>query len=280
MHNKLNAVVWACILSLAAVGCQCVHCGKQTGQPDVEQEAVTAKPLPLLKYAYTEKPEDAAVREKLLRTLVKLDGKEHSLAEYISFISKATGLRIDVRWHTLKAVDINREDRFAIASGQVTAEMALQDVLRAAGGEEVRLAYKNHESQVIVTTAEHLAYETEIRVYDIWPFYAHSLNIVPNYHDETDDIYEPAHDDGQILMCGDDDGFDKIPMSELYLRLMDIIRNSVDPDGWRTGGGLSSSMEEINGLLVINTTPRQHRQVVTLFNKLAEALNKRNELYK
>ncbi len=51
-------------------------------------------------------------------------------------------------------------------------------------------------------------------------------------------------------------------------RLMDLVRESVDPENWRSNGGLTSSMNETNGALIVTTTSENHQQINALLNQV------------
>ena len=50
--------------------------------------------------------------------------------------------------------------------------------------------------------------------------------------------------------------------------LMDIIRQTVEPDSWRESGGGDGSLRELNGNLIVYNTSDAHRQVADLLGQL------------
>src|SRR5262249_17825366 len=57
---------------------------------------------------------------------------------------------------------------------------------------------------------------------------------------------------------------------QLTRRIVDIIEQHVDFEGWRDNGGETGFIQQLNGNLIITNTPRNHREIQGLLSKLRE----------
>ena len=67
----------------------------------------------------------------------------------------------------------------------------------------------------------------------------------------------------------DDDGGDE-ERDQRVQDLLDLIRNTIEPDSWRANGGLDAAIAELNGQLVVTQTPSAHQEVADLLERLRE----------
>ncbi len=76
---------------------------------------------------------------------------------------------------------------------------------------------------------------------------------------------------GQSPFSGGGQQAQDIPTrEERVTSIVDLIQANVDPDGWTALGGDTSSVTELNGNLIITTTPKNHRAIIGLLNKLRQ----------
>ncbi len=210
-----------------------------------------------------------------LQQPIPVDFNSNRFENVIEYLRNVTGVNFFVNWRALEGAGIQRDQPVSMQLSNVAAEKALRLILEEVGGELVNLGFAIDEGVVIISTDEQLAQRTAIRTYDIRDLIVQ----IPNFSDAPEfDLNAVASDTGDGGggggdIFGDDDTDDEdidIPRAELILRIMDLIRNSVDPDNWRAAGGLTSSMEELNGTLIVNTTPENHGEISALLSQLRE----------
>ncbi len=213
---------------------------------------------------------DRRTRERLLQP-IPIDFDANQFQNVIEYLRNVTGVNFVVNWRALQSVNIRRDDPVTLQLTNVAAEKALRLILDQVGGEEVRLSFTVDEGVILIATQEFLAEKTIIRTYDIRDL----IVLVPSFEDapefNLDTIASDAGSGGQnIFDSGDTDDEDQLPRSELIIRIMDLIRNTVDRDGWRATGGINSSMEELSGTLIVNTTAENHKAIAALLSQLRE----------
>lgn len=61
---------------------------------------------------------------------------------------------------------------------------------------------------------------------------------------------------------------------EYFEPLMELIQDTVEPDSWNEVGGQGSVMQYADGILVVNQSPRVHKKISSLLEKLRELRSK------
>ncbi len=216
---------------------------------------------------------DRIAREKLQQP-VPVEFKANKFENVIEYMRTVTGANFFVQWRSLEAAGIDRETPVTMQLQNVPAEKALRLVLDEAGGELVKLGFTIDDGVIVIATQEFLSQKTDLRTYDIKDLVVQ----IPSFADAPEfDLNQIASDTGggggggqSIFEDIDDTDADALPRSERIAQIMDLVRNSIDPENWRSAGGLTSSMEELNGTLIVNTTSENHSAITSLLGKLRE----------
>ncbi len=212
-------------------------------------------------------------REKL-RQPIPVDFKANRFENVIEYFRNVTGANMYVQWRTLEAAGIARETPITMQMN-VAAEKALRLILDDVGGDLVNLGYTIDEGVIVIATQEFLAQETELQTYDIKDLVVQ----IPNFEEapefDLNQIVSDAADTGGGgggggIFGSEADEEVTIPRAERIQNIMDLIRSSIATDSWRAQGGLDSTMEELNGMLIVNTTSENHAAIVGLLRMLRE----------
>ncbi|MHB1156847.1 MAG: hypothetical protein ACYC26_08410 [Phycisphaerales bacterium] len=213
-------------------------------------------------------------REKLQQP-IPVDFRANQLANVMEYLRNVTGANFVVQWRALEAAGITKETPITMQLNNVAAERALRLILDEAGGDLVKLSYSVDEGVVVVATNEFLAAKTEIRTYDIRDL----ILQVPNFDEApTFNLTKVASDQsgggggggGSLFKTNTStDGEESVPRADRITAIMDLIKNSVARDSW-VPVGLTSSMEELNGTIIVNTTADNHVSIGKLLRQLRE----------
>ncbi len=218
----------------------------------------------------TDTEANRVVRERLQQP-IPVDFRANALENVIEFLRNVTGVNIFVQWNSLEAAGVSRDTPITMQLQNVAAAQALQLILDEAGGDLVNIGYTINEGVVVIATQQFLSAQTTILTYDIRDLIVQ----VPSFDEAPEfDLGSVASDSGGggggiFDDAGEDDEGD-LPRAERIQQIMDLIRNTVDPDNWRMAGGLTSSMEELNGTLIVTTTAENHEQISGLLRQLRE----------
>ncbi len=226
-----------------------------------------------------------------LRQPVQVNFEAIQLSLVIDYLRNITGLNFYVNWPALEAAGVSQETPITLQLSNVPAEQAMRLVLQQAAatafGEQI--GFSVIEGVVQISTMADLNRSTDIRIYDIRDL----LVQVPNFTNAPEFDLENALDQGsqtggsggrgggggggggQGLFDTDDDDDEEEQQSraERIEQILELIQNTVGrPEEWEFFGGDVSSVRELNGNLIVRTTPDNHRETIALLDQLREAL--------
>jgi len=139
------------------------------GAVPLSAEAAAAAGAPAADAAasgWRDSPANIKLRRDLHQPVGKLDLADTELADAMDWIRQSLRMNVVVDWTALANVGIGKGTPVSLKLSGVTAAKALKELLRAAGG-AAPLAYEVDDGVITVSTKEHLASDTLIRVYDI-----------------------------------------------------------------------------------------------------------------
>ena len=226
--------------------------------------------------AFADEQPDPA-REKILKVLeqpISLSIENATVKEVFDSLKERLDVNMVVNWRALSAAGVGREHEVeAFEVNNVKACLALVLLLDHIGGDLVPMGYDLEHGALHISTRDNLGRFTIQRTYDIRELIELWANAYLDYPLDCFDLIEFKEKKPQFTQslfdCEDDDS--GIPRAERIEQIMQLIRDTVDPDDWRASGGLVAAMAEIGGVLVINAPRRVHDQVSDLLEQLTEA---------
>jgi len=220
-----------------------------------------------------------------LKEAVPINFEGNRLVNVIDYLRNTTGANFFVNWPALEEVGVEQDSPVSLQLANVPAEQALRLVLQQVGqiAQFDPIGYSIIEGVVTIDTQRNLKKTTDTRVYDIRDL----LVQVPNFSNA------PAFDLNEALsntnsggsnqgggggggggsdtsIFGDDDQEAETgpTREELIEQILTLIQDTVGtPEEWVD---LQSSLRELNGNLIVKTTPDNHRQVIALLGQLRE----------
>lgn len=108
---------------------------------------------------------------------------------------------------------------------------------------------------------------TETKVYDIRDM----LVQIPNFTSAPEFEHTPPSPNQTTASTSflDDDGSDQPSRQEMIEQIVNLIQDTVgEQSDWQAYGGTISSLRELNGNMIVKTTPAQHKQIAELFGQL------------
>ncbi len=255
----------------------------------IENETASVAPIRIVNYpadwpsksftrgelaAYNDSPENRRAMAALERRIPgQFDGQ--GLGDVVNYIRQMSGAEFDVDWDSLRTAGITPSSPISMsltdASAKVVLERALAKAARNDTGEKA--AYSVLDGIVTVGSELSLRKTTITQPYNITDL----LLDTPNFTDVPDmDLRRViAAADGKPMSNASP--FTQKPKNDLrndrdgrVRGIMGVVQNSIDPDGWRDHGGETSAIQELNGSLIITTTPQNHREIAGLLGKLRE----------
>lgn len=202
------------------------------------------------------KPDPNEKTRQALTKRIEVDFQANQLDNVFTYLRDVAGVSVLVQWPFLVEAGIPHETPITMRLQNVSAGQVLDFVLEQAGGTGVELGYAIVDGVVVINLTSQLAFNREIRIYNCRDLvgYASGDAALGNTGFGDD-----AFDEGGF--GGTDVGRSRRPLSEREVRLADLVRNSIEPNSWRALGGATGSIDNYEGLLVINQTPQTHEQI-------------------
>ncbi|MEZ6192934.1 MAG: hypothetical protein R3C45_16805 [Phycisphaerales bacterium] len=229
---------------------------------------------------------DRAVAARL-KEPVPISFEANRLANVIDYLRNTTDVNFFVNWPVLEAAGVDQDTLITLTLNNVPAAQALRLVQQQIGSEFDPIGFSIIEGVVNISTVRDLSRTTDTRVYDIRDL----LVQVPNFTNA------PSFDLTQALsntnsggggggggggrgggsgsgLFGDsnDEEDEEVPTrAELIEQITTLITETVGEfNEWSINGGDVSSLDELNGNLVVKSTPENHRAIVGLLAQLRE----------
>ena len=219
-----------------------------------------------------------------LRDSVPVDFDNNKLVNIIEYFRNTTGVNFFVNWAVLESIDMSKDTPVTLQLTNVPVDQALRLVLQQASGsnEQDPVTYSIIEGVVTVSTDRDLAKATDIRPYDIRDL----LVQVPNFAEAPEFDLNSALSNtnsggsssgggggdggGDSIFGGGEGETEELTREEMIEQVIGLIQNTVGKQAdWEAQGG-QGSIRELNGNLIVKTTPKNHREIAQLLSQLRE----------
>jgi type II secretory pathway component GspD/PulD (secretin)/tetratricopeptide (TPR) repeat protein len=230
---------------------------------------------------------DRAVQAQLDRQLPELQFDAIGFSDVIDFLRDVSGSNVFVNWKSLEAAGVDRNTPVTARLHNVKFSKALSIILDSVGGGQTKLGYTVDEGVITISTADDLAKNVVVRVYDIRDLIIN----VPDFNDAPQFSLDAAQNGGggggsavgqgggggsnvtNTLFSG---GANQTTTNvgptreELVESITKLIEDTVTTDSWKDNGGSVGALRELQGQLIVTQTPENHRQLVNLLEQLRE----------
>lgn len=237
--------------------------------------------------------------ELKLKKPIPVSFEANPLEMVIEFFRNTTGVNFYVNWSKLRDAGIDEDTPVTLKLTDTPAGDALQLVLRQLSTELDQLEHSVINGIVQISTRQDLRATTVTHSYDIRDL----LIQAPHFRNAPEfDLNQALSNTSSggsgtgtssgggsggssgggggggsgnaisVFADSDSDTEEDLPSrEEIVDNIMELIRDSVgDPDEWVDRGGQFSSLRELNGTLIVRTTPDQQIAVLELLSQLRE----------
>lgn len=206
-------------------------------------------------------PGPAAVdaQRKLDQVIDRIQWDSIPFQEAIDSLRKTTSASIHVNWGCVEAAGISRLTPVTMDLSRVKLSQALLLTLDSVGAGQVKLGFTGRDGVIIVSTADDVARNTIMRLYDVRDIVASYLTLPQEYEQY---IFEASsrpsldmdseHDRGKVLES--------------------LVEDSISPDSWRDNGGSVGACSYLAGRLIVCAPPETQNSVQKLLAELREDL--------
>lgn len=216
---------------------------------------------------YAESESNRAVLTQLRETRMPVDFDNNSFEDVLAFIGTTADLDIDPDWESLADIGVDPDSPITLRLNNVTLEVLLDRVLAKASDPVLPASWAVEDGILTISSDDVLRQNTVLEIYDVRDL----LFDVPEFDNAPDFNISSGGGGGgggSSPFSGSSGDPELASPEERVGAISSLIRASVDPGNWQSDGGNTSSLTSLNGNFIITTTPRYHREVIGLLNKL------------
>ena len=219
---------------------------------------------------FAESEVNRAVLTTLRETRMPVDFDNNALEDVIAFIGNTADLDIDIDWNALADIGVDPDTPITLRLGSVNLEVLLDRVLSKASDPVLPASWAVQDGILTITSEDVLRQNTVLEIYDINDLLVQipEFDNAPEFNLQQSVGGGGGGGGGQSPFQGSGDDIELPSQGERVTAITDLIQGSVDQGGWQAAGGSTSTITELNGNLIIDSTPRNHREIIGLLNKL------------
>lgn len=209
---------------------------------------------------------------RLTRKFAEIDWKDITLDEACERLHKLSGLNITIDWPTLSEATLEKSYKIDLRLHDVSPREILDATLfLTAVNSSKPLEWEVVGSTVLVTTADAMALQTSVRIYDVGDILA-SIRAHPAYYFENFLSFAPT----PIMDLADLYGLrEPPPLGTLRARpgnlILYVLAQNCFHDQWAFNGGVSAAAWVIGDHLIVCHNPAGHRLVAVMLDVLRES---------
>ena len=241
------------------------------GYPD-DWPAISFRRGDTLEFAESEA--NRAVLATMRDTRMPVTFNDNAFEDVVSFIGSTTNIDIDVDWESLADIGVDPDTPVSLTLKSAQISVILDRVLGKVSDPTLPAGWAIEDGILTIASDEVLRLNTVLETYDIRDL----IFVVPDFDNAPEFDLQSAVSaaggggggGGQSPFSGGAQDVQDVPRADRVTAIVDLIQANVDPEGWTAIGGDTSSITELNGNFIITTTPKNHRAIIGLLNKLRQ----------
>ncbi|MFI4915544.1 MAG: hypothetical protein ACIAS6_03420 [Phycisphaerales bacterium JB060] len=220
---------------------------------------------------FVDSAENRRVLAQLESSRVQMNLQDNPLESALAYIAQQAEVDMDVEWETLERLGIDRQTPVTLRlASTVNATTALDRLLAKASPDDFNAAdWAVIDGLLTISSAENLLDKTAVGIYDINDL----LHEIPDYPDVPEIDLQQALQSSQggggrqsPFQDQGDNEIEETPLEDRINEIIEIVENNIDEDrGFLEGRW---TITPYRGLLIIRATPKAHRQIGGLLDKL------------
>lgn len=224
--------------------------------------------------------EDLGLNRMLETIQPEINFEEQPFDQVVDFLTDLNQANIAVDWQDLQNSGIDRDKPVSLRLRDVSLRTVLNEVLTQIGG-DVPVSFAAGNGLLRIATKEKLDRNKFILVYDIRDLIVDIPHFARAPQLDLGGVSDGASDGGGsgnnifgsrgTANLADEPGRDRGRNGEIVEEIIDIVRQTVEPDSWRGTGGGEGALRELNGQLIVYNTSEAHQQTRALLAQLREA---------
>ena len=212
---------------------------------------------------------------------IPVNFEQNKMVNVVDYFRNTTGVNFFVNWAALEAAGVEQDLLITLQLNNVPAEQAIKLVLQQAGAGALEpIGFSIIDGVVHISTRRDLQRTTDTRVYDIRDLLVQIPNFIGAPEFDLNSALSNTSSGGSssgaqsstTLFSDSDAEGEQISRAEMIEQITTLIQDTIGQTSeWAAYGGEVSSLRELNGNLIVKSTPDNHRDIVRLLGQLRSA---------
>lgn len=231
---------------------------------------------------FSETPANRQILGLLEQRRIPAEFADHTLAQAVEYVRGVSGVNVDVNWRSLASLGVTRDTAVSLNLTNVPIRTVLDRLAdHLSPGRDSRVGWAVIDG-ILVIAAQHDLDRADMpaHVYDIRDLLVDAPNYKRTIDFDLDSVLAKVRRERALGAASpfadaptEGSGRAALGAEEKARQIMSLIQQQVDPEGWSDVGGDRGFIQHLNGSLLITTTPRNHRQITGLLQRLREVRN-------
>ncbi|MEX2216499.1 MAG: hypothetical protein WD768_20470 [Phycisphaeraceae bacterium] len=217
-----------------------------------------------------------------LQDPIPVNFEQNKVVNVVDYFRNTTGVNFFVNWAALEAAGVEQDLLITLQLNNVPAEQAIKLVLQQAGAAALEpIGFSVIDGVVHISTRRDLQRTTDTRVYDIRDLLVQIPNFIGAPEFDLNSALSNTSSGGSsgggaasatTLFSDSDAEGETITRVEMIEQITTLIQDTIGVTSeWAAYGGEVSSLRELNGNLIVKSTPDNHRDIIRLLGQLRSA---------
>jgi hypothetical protein len=198
---------------------------------------------------------------------------ETPFEQVLEWLRDLTQVNMVVHWQVLEDAGIKRDKPISLNAKNLRLSQVLWMVMSEAGGQDVKLAYRAEGNLLVLSTDDDLNKEMVVKVYDVndlllqVPRFSARPSLDPSQALQQQgqgsggtNLFQNQEQDEELDRDRGGGGINDGGMTPEAARLIQLIRDTIEPDTWRENGG-QGAIYLFRGQLVVRNTILVHQRL-------------------
>ncbi|MDZ4753408.1 MAG: hypothetical protein SGJ11_02800 [Phycisphaerae bacterium] len=202
-----------------------------------------------------------------------IDARQERVEQVLAELQASSRMPLRIDWVALDRLGVEQDDRIDFHASDLPPLLVLQGIAASLGSETERPVVDASAGQIVITTLRAIGTLRQTAIYDTADLIAD-----PSLIDALAALAQADHadpDPAAPAVPGADEAEQGAATTQvqathdaLMQRIITIITDHVDPDGWNENAGDRAIISAEAGRLVISASPMTHRRVRALLQSL------------
>lgn len=231
---------------------------------------------------FSEAPANRQILGLLDQRRIPVEFTDHTLAQAMEYVRGVSGVNVDVNWRSLASLGVQKDAAVSLNLTNVPLRTVLDRLAdQVSPSPDSRVGWAVIDGILVVASQHDLdRADMPAHVYDIRDLLVDAPNYKRSVDFDLDSVLAKVRRESALGASSpfsdataEGAGKPGLGAEDKARQIMGLIQQQVDAEGWSDVGGDRGFVQHLSGSLLITTTPRNHRAITGLLQRLREVRN-------